>query len=614
LPFLLQQQNALLERPAVVAVIGELQRLMEVLQEPCRLDAEEAASKARSVAETKAAEGMQETLARAREEGAARAAAAAAAAAEAAAARKPITPTKTDAEWEQEREEAIAKTRAKALNEAHSQRKSEVRTATRKAAREATDSIVDLLYFAMVFDHLSPWGYSERSVALAHAAAVATSPETAITPQDLELIAMTGRTLVTRPMGAVFSHADALRRCKEVAMQLVSEPDAPLAIPMHPVMASTSITARQLLHKLAVLKGTEYFTGIPGTTSVPGLTIVPGPPMAPPPPAAPTQGPTPGVALATPGLPPTTSAATARSRSSPEEAAAAAPAAAMYVVGVEQHMTPAVNVAAVPGAQYPLPQQQQQQQPAVPPGSASGVPRGPGFESHMVSPPSFAGDSELGIEETGTLERQSTRDDEATSDMASKSGGAPTPTTTAAETRSAQQKKAPQEQQQEPQQRAAVPESKAENHVPQQQQQQQEDQHRQQAAQPVTAKEKPSFAAAARAHVVPSPEQSTAGIAAPTSKEASLPNGRDGQRPRGSSGRGGSRQQQRGLPRSFNAGEGAAGYADRRSGPGGGTGDGSNVPQHRGERYGRGARGDGPRGRNRGGRGPARAPQPVAGA
>ena len=260
------QEAALHDRPSVLAVMSELQRLMDILQEPCRLDAESAKCRERAVA----AEEAEKALEKARDEAyeAGRKAAIEEAKQKALVGENNIKTkdksSKTESEWKKEIQSAVAKAKSQALQEARASNKADIRAAVQRAQQEVADTLIDLLYFAMIFDHQSPWGYVERGMALNSISSIPAAAAS-ITPQDLEDISLAGRSLIYVPPGIAMSHADALTHCKQVALGLVQQPNSSaLSAPNVPMARRKSVTWKSLQSKIGVLKSSDFFNSPPG--------------------------------------------------------------------------------------------------------------------------------------------------------------------------------------------------------------------------------------------------------------------------------------------------------------------------------------------------------------
>jgi len=244
--FVCLQEAALLSRPAIVAAIEELERIICLIKVPLQQDITAAASKARVEGE---------------------------AAAVAAAPR----PTKSDVDWEREKRDAAAKARSKAIVESKSQAKADAKKAADRAARDAINSIVELLYWAAVFDPYLPYSI-ERHACLSYA----THSDVDLIPEDLDAIGFLGKLLTARPYGASISHSDAVAQCKQLAGRYVLSPEEMLQ-PM-------SMNGRKVKSKLEIIKKLEFCTLMPGMPAVhvpvaptvmPSPAILPGPLVAP---------------------------------------------------------------------------------------------------------------------------------------------------------------------------------------------------------------------------------------------------------------------------------------------------------------------------------------------
>lgn len=258
------QEAALLERPSVLAVMKELQRLLDILQDPCRVDAENAECKGRE-AVTKEMETYVEKVRReAYEKGLQ----------DGADEEKKISATlqdslkrealanmnkKTDAQWKRELNDAVARAKSKAREEANTKANAEIRVAAQRASQENVENLIDVIYFALLFDHHSPWGYAERNTAL-HSVAGKHN----VTPQDLEDISLAGRSLISHPPGIVMSHKDALVACKKRAFKLLHDPDSQ-AFPKQTALLSLkgSLTWSDIRKKIEPLKTSDFFVSPP---------------------------------------------------------------------------------------------------------------------------------------------------------------------------------------------------------------------------------------------------------------------------------------------------------------------------------------------------------------
>lgn len=269
------QQNVLNSRPIVCAIIDELEKLLVVLDQAiseetalirahCLQEAAEVVQIAQNEAAAALAAAQAET------------ASAQAHAAALAAAAKNSRPTKPDEEWIQERNEAVAAAIKDTQRTTNERTKEQISTATSHVAQDTIDKLIDLLYFASLFDPFGPTAF-EGAYFLDSAAAryhkghssMEHSPEKKesqsflpITREDLVIISAMGKLLLTRPFGTILSHKDALARCKESAKKVVMCPEEIFQ------GIEFRCCGKDLMAKIENLKYLDFFEYIPGSNQV----------------------------------------------------------------------------------------------------------------------------------------------------------------------------------------------------------------------------------------------------------------------------------------------------------------------------------------------------------
>ncbi|KAL4540287.1 hypothetical protein Ndes2526A_g03276 [Nannochloris sp. 'desiccata'] len=230
------QEGALLSRSSVLAIIEELERLQTVLEIPLKQELEAA-----------------RTISRA--EGAAEASAAAAAAAAAA---KPPKPPKSSKDWEKEKKAAVIKARAEATIKAQTEAKTNMETAVKKASEDAINltlqSLLELLYFSSLLDPYAPYS-AERAACLYSAH----QSQSSLTQDNINTLCYVGRLLTMKSYYSRESHRDTLTVCKDIALRIISQPDAQL----HPTVQQ-GITGKSLKQTVEAIKALDFFTLPPG--------------------------------------------------------------------------------------------------------------------------------------------------------------------------------------------------------------------------------------------------------------------------------------------------------------------------------------------------------------
>lgn len=153
---------------------------------------------------------------------------------------------KRKVEWEKEMKMAVKKAVNKANNDSKQMAKKEVKAAGQEAAKSTMDAMVELLYFAGVFDPFVPF-QMEKNAAL-HYAAVS---ECHVTGDSLDLIGLLGKMCTARALGTAMSHKEALEKCKETALQYVTG--------SKDVLGDTNVTSEEVQNAIRDVKGLEYF-------------------------------------------------------------------------------------------------------------------------------------------------------------------------------------------------------------------------------------------------------------------------------------------------------------------------------------------------------------------
>jgi len=230
------QEGALLSRSSVLAIIEELERLQTVLETPLKQELETARSASR-------AEGAAEATA---------------AVARAAAATKPPKPPKSSKEWEKEKKAAVNKARAEATVKAQAEAKNNLETAVKKASEDAVhstiQSILDLLYFSSLLDPYAPYS-AERAACLYYAH----QTQSSLTQDDINALCYVGHLITMKSYYSPESHKDALATCKDIALRIISNPEAHV----HPTVQQ-GITGKSLKQIVEAIKALDFFTMAPG--------------------------------------------------------------------------------------------------------------------------------------------------------------------------------------------------------------------------------------------------------------------------------------------------------------------------------------------------------------
>jgi len=197
---------------------------------------------------------------------------------------------KRKVEWEKETKTAVKKAVNRAKNDAKQMARKEAKAAGQEAMKSTVDAMVDLLYFAGVFDPFVPF-QAEKGAAL-HYAAV--SECQSVAGDSLDLIGLLGKMCTARALGTAMSHKEALEKCKEIALQYVTG--------SKDVLGDANVRSEEVKNIIQEVKGLEYFlapahvvaatmNGLVGPASVSATAAAAGTHVPPHPHAMSIQGP-----------------------------------------------------------------------------------------------------------------------------------------------------------------------------------------------------------------------------------------------------------------------------------------------------------------------------------
>ena len=221
------QLASLATKPALLAVLDELEKLEDAIQIPLAEELQAAKQKAVASIPPPA----------------------------------PFPPIKPDTEWIKERQAAVAAVADHTRQEAAITAAKDTKAAIKAAVSQSISSLIEILYFSNTFDMYSNYlAQMERHAVLECAAYQSVN---SLTMEDLEGLVFCGRLATTRPYAPI-SHAEALEQCKKVAMRMVHE-NGNLTI------QGLSLTNGELKSIVGSIKALDYVHSTPNVA--PGMPL-----------------------------------------------------------------------------------------------------------------------------------------------------------------------------------------------------------------------------------------------------------------------------------------------------------------------------------------------------